>query len=242
MPNEELLLAAIFGRESPCYPYIVVDGERLFLKEAIRKVLESLPIRPKRPGQKIPEDNLRRVIELRFGLEDGKPRTLKEVAKELGGVTEERIRQIELIALRLLRHPSRSKLLKKFIIPTPEELFTLESERQRLENQIAELKEIIAQMNGQPDQAFLGKDKEDLEELMRRFPNNAVWNTVRRSEWRGVKSLRHPDRERRIEGLSDLIELVKNGKITGLDNIGKKKFAFLQKVVQTFQEEQKALS
>ncbi|MEG0913456.1 MAG: RNA polymerase sigma factor RpoD [Oscillospiraceae bacterium] len=55
-----------------------------------------------------------KVLRLRFGLEDGRPRTLEEVGKEFN-VTRERIRQIEAKALRKLRHPSRSKRLKDFL-------------------------------------------------------------------------------------------------------------------------------
>ena len=55
-----------------------------------------------------------KVLELRFGLRDGKARTLEEVGKEFN-VTRERIRQIEAKALRKLRHPSRSKKLKDYM-------------------------------------------------------------------------------------------------------------------------------
>jgi RNA polymerase primary sigma factor len=55
-----------------------------------------------------------RVLELRFGLEDGRSRTLEEVGREFH-VTRERIRQIEAKALRKLRHPSRSKKLKGYL-------------------------------------------------------------------------------------------------------------------------------
>ena len=55
-----------------------------------------------------------KVLKLRFGIEDGRPRTLEEVGKEFE-VTRERIRQIEAKALRKLRHPSRSKKLKDFL-------------------------------------------------------------------------------------------------------------------------------
>ena len=55
-----------------------------------------------------------RVLELRFGLEDGRARTLEEVGSEFS-VTRERIRQIESKALRKLRHPSRSRRLRDYM-------------------------------------------------------------------------------------------------------------------------------
>ncbi|HJW88327.1 MAG TPA: RNA polymerase sigma factor RpoD, partial [Dehalococcoidia bacterium] len=72
------------------------------LKEQIDEVLSTLSPRE------------RRVLQLRFGLEDGRARTLEEVGKEFG-VTRERIRQIEAKALRKLRHPSRSRRLKDYL-------------------------------------------------------------------------------------------------------------------------------
>lgn len=61
------------------------------------------------------EERERQVIELRFGLRDGHPRTLEEVGKEFN-VTRERIRQIEAKALRKLRHPSRSRKLRDYLV------------------------------------------------------------------------------------------------------------------------------
>ena len=72
------------------------------LKEQLNTVLETLTEREKK------------VLTLRFGLEDGRARTLEEVGKEFD-VTRERIRQIEAKALRKLRHPSRSKKLKDYL-------------------------------------------------------------------------------------------------------------------------------
>ena len=72
------------------------------LKEQIEEVLNTL------------NDREQNVLKLRFGLEDGRARTLEEVGKEFD-VTRERIRQIEAKALRKLRHPSRSKKLRDFL-------------------------------------------------------------------------------------------------------------------------------
>ena len=59
-------------------------------------------------------DREQQVIRMRFGLEDGHPRTLEEVGREFH-VTRERIRQIESKALRKLRHPSRSRKLRDYL-------------------------------------------------------------------------------------------------------------------------------
>jgi len=72
------------------------------LKEQVEDVLDSLTERE------------RKVLQLRFGLDDGRSRTLEEVGKEFH-VTRERIRQIEAKALRKLRHPSRSRKLKDYL-------------------------------------------------------------------------------------------------------------------------------
>ncbi|MCR5332074.1 MAG: sigma-70 family RNA polymerase sigma factor, partial [Lachnospiraceae bacterium] len=72
------------------------------LREELLKVLQTLT------------DREQKVLRLRFGLDDGRTRTLEEVGKEFN-VTRERIRQIEAKALRKLRHPSRSKKLKDFL-------------------------------------------------------------------------------------------------------------------------------
>ncbi len=74
----------------------------MLLKEQLEEVLETLTEREEK------------VLRLRFGLDDGRSRTLEEVGQHFG-VTRERIRQIEAKALRKLRHPSRSKKLKDFL-------------------------------------------------------------------------------------------------------------------------------
>jgi len=72
------------------------------LKSHLSEVLDTL------------NDREKKVLKLRFGLEDGRQRTLEEVGREFG-VTRERIRQIEAKALRKLRHPTRSKKLKDYL-------------------------------------------------------------------------------------------------------------------------------
>ena len=72
------------------------------LKEQVEEVLYTL------------SDRERRVVELRFGLTDGRSRTLEEVGRTFG-VTRERIRQIEAKSLRKLRHPTRARKLRDFL-------------------------------------------------------------------------------------------------------------------------------
>ena len=89
---------SFFDRNRTCYP----KGFDALLREQLEEVLDTLAPREKK------------VLELRFGIVDGRTRTLEEVGKEFN-VTRERIRQIEAKALRKLRHPSRSKRLRDFL-------------------------------------------------------------------------------------------------------------------------------
>jgi DNA-directed RNA polymerase sigma subunit (sigma70/sigma32) len=95
---EQKLFTQIFGSDKFPSPY-KLNGN---IQEAITFIKETL-------GQR-----MWRVLELRFGFADGRVKTLEEVGKEYQ-VTRERIRQIEAKALRMLRHPSRSKILKAYI-------------------------------------------------------------------------------------------------------------------------------
>ncbi len=83
-------------------PTLFDSASRELLKEQVDQVLGTL------------SDRERRVLEERFGLKDGKPKTLEEVGK-MFAVTRERIRQIEAKALRKLRHPSRGNKLKDYL-------------------------------------------------------------------------------------------------------------------------------
>ena len=98
--EEDSHLGDFIEDEQALAPTDVVASNRL--KEQLLEILDTLTPREEK------------VLRLRYGLDDGKPRTLEEVGKEFN-VTRERIRQIEAKALRKLRHPTRSKRLKEFI-------------------------------------------------------------------------------------------------------------------------------
>ncbi len=98
--EEDTRLKEFIEDEATLSPFEAASRE--LLKDHIGDVLHTLNAREKR------------VLELRFGLKDGRTRTLEEVGKEFG-VTRERIRQIEAKALRKLRHPSRSKKLRDYL-------------------------------------------------------------------------------------------------------------------------------
>jgi len=112
VPQQPMSLATPIGEDSESHigdfvedritPSPVDSASREMLKEQIDQVLDTLDARE------------RKVIRLRFGLEDEKSRTLDEVGREFG-LTRERIRQIEAKALRKLRHPSRSRKLVDYL-------------------------------------------------------------------------------------------------------------------------------
>jgi RNA polymerase primary sigma factor len=99
-PEESTQLVDFIADET--IPEPVDAASKQLLREQVRNVLEFL------------SDRERQVLEMRFGLKDGKDHTLEEVGREFG-VTRERIRQIEAKALRKLRHPSRSKMLRDYL-------------------------------------------------------------------------------------------------------------------------------
>lgn len=228
---EGRLMAAIFGGDGlGFYPYVVVEEKsvvRMYkLEEALKEALATLPPREQKE------------LELRFGLLDGIPRTLKEVGKELASITGEAARRIEIKALRRLRHPKRALYLKPFIIPLPEkiaffqkEISRLRDENRALDGQNQKLKKILVKYSlsekdgeeSEPEKApfdakALAEDQAALRNLAERFPDNKrVWNALRR--WQ-------------VTELSKLQELVKSGEIRKFKGIGAGGEKFLQEILQ----------
>lgn len=216
---EGKLMTAIFGEDGPgYYPYILVeeaDHVRMIkLMEAVREALATLPSRDQRE------------LDLRYGLTDGIPKTLKEVGKELALITGEAARRIEKKAVRKLRHPSRSRSLKRFFIPTPEKMYHLEQEISSLR---AELKEFWDKASTPvktlqepkvekpvPTAKELEDDQAALRDLSCQFPNNRVWNALRRLG---------------INDLSTLRDLVEHREIRKQKGIGIKAEKFLQGIL-----------
>ena len=115
MNNEERFLAVIFNDDSRnYYPYVWrrEEGEtqQVHLAQEIQNLTGELGEKPKR------------ILNFRFGLEDGECKTQKEIGREYG-VTGARIGQIIHRSLFRLRHPTRSHRLREFMIPSPEERF-----------------------------------------------------------------------------------------------------------------------
>ncbi len=88
--------------EDDSLPVVVDSASRRMLREQMAEILDGL------------NERERKVLEMRFGLQDDIPRTLEDVGKEFN-VTRERVRQIEAKALRKLRHPLRSRKLRDFL-------------------------------------------------------------------------------------------------------------------------------
>jgi len=98
--DEDSVLGDFVQDTSQPTPYDATS--KVLLREQLEEVLATL------------NDREKKVLVMRFGLEDGRPRTLEEVGKAFG-VTRERIRQIEAKAIRKLKHPSRAKKLKDYL-------------------------------------------------------------------------------------------------------------------------------
>jgi len=245
MNNQELFLAAIFGQSDMiCYPYIWLekDGEgegekeiwidgtrhavqRLDLGKEIQEVLDTLGEKPKE------------VLNLRFGLEDGKRRTYREIGREYGvtgvRIGKTRIGQIIQKSLYRLRHPSRSRRLKDFVVPSPEERF---KEKQRFLNLEAELEKKESKTETLSREAAVSRreDENRLDVVLRKAsadyqqrhgltvsPYNHIHNALRRKD---------------VLQLSELKKLREND-IRSLRGIGRQSWEVIKEALQLAEKE-----
>lgn len=238
------LMAAIFGEDCPkCYSYIIVgnNGEekKVWLTEAVHEVLETLLLR-KGKNDSQAWARYKRIIELRFGLVDGKAITLREIGQELGGITGASVRQMEARALSILRRPSRSKCLRRFLVPPPEEIYHLRQKIYRLQDDNQSLSEHIktleAMLKGfgvkdpEVKAANLAIEQEQFKSLRVRFPNDRVWHGLRRHFAR-EGGIIHP--------FAKLEEMMASGEIRQVRNLGVKSEAFLRDILETLRKESK---
>ena len=228
MNNEERFLAVIFGQpDIGCYPYVwrEKDGgedeicvektgyavRKVDLVREIQDILETL------------EKRSRRILNLRFGLEDGKCRTQKEISKEYG-VTHTRIGQIIHRSLLRLRHPTRSRRLKEFIIPSPEERF---KEKQKILNLEKELERQTSVFYNREDERRLAvalkqaSDAYQKEHGLVISPYNRIHNALRRQNMLQLAQLQKtPEQD-----------------IRSFRNIGKESFEVIKNALQLAEQE-----
>jgi len=256
---EEKLIAAIFEIEKRgldyhfplCYPYIVIEKNgqkrRLTLKDALEEVLEILPLtQGKDDKQEWPR--YKKLLELRYGLKDGKWRTHREVSQEFRVIGEETVSKIEDCALKILKHNQiHSERLKKFLIPKElqeikiikEKLIELEKENHRLKEENKNLnefldkiglsekyrKEYFSKLNPHTYIPLIRRallDAAIFEELISNFPNSMVWNRI----------LEHGNRkDPAILKISQLRQMTQSGQIKSVKGIGEKGASFLKEIL-----------
>ena len=248
------LLIAIFG-EWEGLPRLYPEIEWEALVSRCDQVLETLL-----------DERMKRILRLRFGLDNGKPKGLEEVGREFG-VTRERIRQIETKGLRILRHPSRSRQLREFIIPTQEE-------REREIDQLRELTEENQQLR-EENEELRQKDRRSVrqlkslgieEETFKTLDREAIAEDEQVLKWAlEVVTAHYPKASRPsphppfrefypsplpttvrnaliragISRLAQLKEAVETDQLRGIRHIGAKGREFIQEVLQ-LAEQQKA--
>jgi len=243
------LMAAIFGlsvgdSDSPfCYPYILNgEGKAVSLEEEVKRVLETLPDLPDRsyfPWTKIhwTKKNQIRLLDLRFGLEDGRPRSLEEVGREFK-LTRKRIHQVEIRTLRILRHPSRSRHLKIFLTIDPTEI---REELQRLaylEAENRELKEENERLQGFIRRWGIEPEEFDLVTLGTALEKAAfLYSYSRRLSTQAYNALTR----NKITSLSQLKALValygEEGLVERIVNLGQKSRQLIHRVLEILKKE-----
>lgn len=240
------LMAAIFGEKSiRCYPYIyqerqevgeveVGEGEEEIEEIFIAGIAQEVVKVPLNKVIQVVLEDLnekeRQVLNLRFGLKDGKLKTHKEIAAEFK-VSGARIGQIIERSLRKLRHPSRSRRLRNFLIPTQEERFREKQRLIDLEEQIRNLKE-AKELTQNKDREALEKDTKALEEALEIAAVNY------QARWGGISPYKRIHNALRHGGITQLSQLkaLNRRELYQLRNVGKKSLDFLQELLRVAEE------
>jgi len=219
----EGLFTAIFG-ELPIgiYPYILEEGGReVPLAEALKEALDKLPLAKtrNRPNQ---WPRMRRVLELRFGLLEGESETLRQAGETLGIKHHGQVGAIQAKALRVLRHPSYSRRLRQFIIPSPRSIAELRARLARFEQLVEERQQTIADLEDDKARLLQGKplltpeqqrlERTPLEEAFQMLSENLP----------GLLRVQNALHRGRIRTVSDLRKLVESGEASRLTSIGEK--------------------
>ena len=227
------LMVAVFGEDVQYYPYLwrrreEVEGvaeetktmfegtasysvAKVSVASAIQEVLETL------------NEKEKEILNLYFGLEDGKPKTQKELAREFK-VTRSRIGQIIKKAIRKLCLPSKSHYLREFLVPTPEQRFKEKQDLTNLEEELRKAKageELAQRMDEDALKMALNTATANYQ---KRYGNTPLCGRVR-------LALKRTN----ITRLSRL-KVLSEKDLSDFRNIGKKSLDFIQEVLQAAEQ------
>lgn len=219
----EGLLTAIFGELTMgIYPYILEeDGREVSLPEALNEALDKLPLSKTR-NQPDPWPMKKRVLELRFGIPEDEPKTLRQTANDLGVKSREQIRELQNKALRNLRHPTHSRRLRQFIIPSPRSLAELRERLGRLEEVLEQKERTIEYLLEGKERLLHGKPP--LTPEQQRIGQESLWKAFEMPTEKpvGLYRVRYALLRGKVKTVSDLRERMERGDIDHIAGIGEK--------------------
>lgn len=241
-------MQAIFDEDVACYPFIAVfSGEKegesrtITLKEAADEQLAGLPL-TKGEKDPVPTKRYKRALEMRFGI-GTKPLTFANIGREIGGVSGERVRQIIHKALRMLRHPSRSRSLHRFLVPLPEEIgrerWRREECGRRFQKLEEENKRLLAANRGLIKHLRQADDMAAFTAFMAFITELREWaatKVARRALTRAMNGLRRGE----VKTISQLEELLdgKTGRIRQIRHVGEKSERLIREKLAEFKQRQ----
>ena len=248
--NFENLLRAVFGKpvDSLVYPCVVEHAGEISLEEVVNESLGNLPLgKGKRDSE--PWAREKRIIQLRFGLGNGHRMTLQKIGDlPEFQVAKEVIRQKEARALHRLRRPPSSSRMRKFLVPTPEEIANMREEGETLEDlhaQIERLDEknrrLISSLRVFGVEEFVTpksaegivRDRRALEiaiEVVASNPESPFYG--QKTRWANAL------KRARIDCLSQLKAMVETGKVRCIRNVGEAGVDFYREVLREAEGEE----